>query len=62
MASTPAGYYLVASDGGLFTFGDAAFHGSVPGLGTRVSDVVGVATGGADYYVAARDGKVYRFG
>ena len=30
MASTPTGngYWLVASDGGIFSFGDAAFHGS----------------------------------
>ena len=30
MASTPdgGGYWLVASDGGIFTFGDAAFYGS----------------------------------
>jgi hypothetical protein len=25
------GYWLVASDGGVFTFGDAGFFGSVPG-------------------------------
>jgi hypothetical protein len=33
MASTPdgGGYWLVASDGGIFTFGDVAFHGSVGG-------------------------------
>ena len=30
MAATPsgAGYWLVASDGGIFSFGDAAFLGS----------------------------------
>ena len=30
MAATPTGrgYWLVASDGGIFTFGDASFHGS----------------------------------
>lgn len=30
MASTPTGggYWLVAADGGIFNFGDAAFHGS----------------------------------
>ena len=33
MASTPdgKGYWLVASDGGIFSFGDAAFHGSMGG-------------------------------
>jgi len=30
MAATPdgGGYWLVASDGGVFSFGDARFHGS----------------------------------
>ena len=34
MASTPdgAGYWLVASDGGIFTFGDAPFLGSTGGV------------------------------
>jgi hypothetical protein len=33
MASTPSGrgYWLVASDGGMFTFGDAPFVGSLGG-------------------------------
>jgi hypothetical protein len=33
MAPTPdgAGYWLVASDGGIFTFGDAPFFGSTGG-------------------------------
>jgi hypothetical protein len=32
MAATPdgGGYWLVASDGGIFTFGDAKFFGSAP--------------------------------
>ena len=32
MAATPtgAGYWLTASDGGIFSFGDAAFHGAAP--------------------------------
>ncbi len=34
MAATPdgRGYWLVASDGGIFTFGDAPFYGSAGGL------------------------------
>ena len=27
------GYWLVASDGGIFSFGDAGIYGSIPGLG-----------------------------
>jgi hypothetical protein len=34
MAATPSGhgYWLVASDGGIFAFGDAAFYGSTGAL------------------------------
>jgi len=34
MADTPdgGGYWLVANDGGIFTYGDAAFLGSAGGL------------------------------
>jgi hypothetical protein len=34
MTSTPdgKGYWLVASDGGIFTFGDASFYGSAGGV------------------------------
>jgi hypothetical protein len=32
MVTTPTGggYWLVAADGGIFSFGDAAFHGARP--------------------------------
>ena len=34
MAATSSGrgYYVLAADGGIFTFGDAKFHGSAAGL------------------------------
>ena len=37
MAATPDGdgYWLVAADGGIFTFGDAAFYGSMAAAGHR---------------------------
>jgi hypothetical protein len=36
------GYWLIGSDGGVFNFGDAPpFEGSLPGLGIKVSDIVG---------------------
>jgi hypothetical protein len=44
MAPTPdgAGYWLVAADGGVFTFGDATYHGSMGG--TRLNaPIVGMA-------------------
>jgi hypothetical protein len=45
MAATPTGggYWEVASDGGVFGFGNATFAGSLGGQG--VTDVVGMANG-----------------
>jgi hypothetical protein len=44
MATTPdgKGYWLVASDGGIFAFGDAGFFGSMGG-GKLNSSIVGMA-------------------
>ena len=39
----PGGYLMFASDGGVFTFGNAGFVGSLPGSGIAVDDVVGGA-------------------
>jgi hypothetical protein len=36
------GYWLVGMDGGVFTFGDAAYDGSVPGVGVAVQNVVAI--------------------
>jgi hypothetical protein len=64
MASTPSGdgYWLVASDGGVFTFGDADFFGSAGSTG--VFDVVGMARtpSGAGYWIATRTGRVFAYG
>jgi hypothetical protein len=38
---TDEGYDLVASDGGVFSFGNAPFAGSLGGLG--INDIVGIA-------------------
>ena len=45
MAPTPtsSGYWLDASDGGVFTFGDTAFYGSMGGLWLN-KPMVGMAT------------------
>jgi len=45
MASTPdgKGYWLVASDGGIFTFGDANFYGSTGALALN-KPIVGMAS------------------
>jgi hypothetical protein len=65
MAATPdgAGYWLVAADGGIFAFGDAAFHGSAGGMRLG-APVVGMAAtpDGAGYWLVAADGGVFGFG
>ena len=57
------GYWFVASDGGIFSFGDAAFHGSTGGTPLN-APVVGMAaapaTGG--YWLVASDGGIFSFG
>jgi hypothetical protein len=64
MAATPSGegYWLVASDGGVFTFGDARFFGSAGDTG--VDDVVGMARtpSGSGYWIATRSGRVFGYG
>jgi hypothetical protein len=63
-ATTPSGrgYWLVARDGGVFGFGDAAFYGSLGGKG--VNDVVGIAADrtGKGYWLVGADGGVFTFG
>jgi D-alanyl-D-alanine carboxypeptidase len=57
MAPTPSGngYWLVASDGGVFTFGDAPFAGSIPGAAFAATDVVALAPTriGSGYWMAS---------
>ncbi|MGO9027038.1 MAG: beta strand repeat-containing protein [Acidimicrobiales bacterium] len=65
MAATPdgGGYWLVASDGGIFAFGDAAFHGSTGSL-TLNQPIVGMAAtpDGGGYWLVASDGGIFAFG
>ena len=62
--ATGGGYWLTAADGGVFSFGDAQFRGSLPlvlpgvTLNGPVTDVVGV---GAGYVLVAEDGGVFNF-
>ena len=55
---------MVARDGGIFSFGDAPFYGSVPGKGLHVDDVVGMAPtpSGNGYWIARSGGEIYSFG
>ena len=62
-SSDGKGYYLVGSDGGIFTFGDARFDGSVPGIGKHVHNIVGmVVNGSGGYMLVGSDGGVFNFG
>jgi hypothetical protein len=57
------GYWLVGADGGVFSFGDATFHGSTGSI--RLSQpVVGVAPTPSrqGYWLIASDGGVFSFG
>jgi len=57
------GYRLVASDGGLFSFGGASFLGST-GAQRLNQPIVGMAStpSGRGYWLVARDGGVFAFG
>jgi hypothetical protein len=57
------GYWEVASDGGIFAFGDAAFHGSMGGTPLN-APIVGMAAtpNGAGYWEVASDGGIFAFG
>jgi hypothetical protein len=73
-ASGDDGYWLVASDGGIFSFGDAGFYGSIPGLGLAPAGsssqkrlnapIVGMvpSADGDGYFMVGSDGGVFAFG
>ena len=58
------GYFMVASDGGVFAFGDAHFAGSCPGIGGCAGAAVAVMpdSSGKGYWVVTQTGNVYGFG
>jgi hypothetical protein len=65
MASSPdgAGYWLVAADGGIFTFGDSMYEGSTGSMVLN-QPIVGMAPSAtsAGYWLVAADGGVFAFG
>jgi hypothetical protein len=63
VASEATGYWLVASDGGIFTFGDAGFYGSTGGIKLN-KPIVGMAPtpDGKGYWLVASDGGIFTFG
>jgi subtilisin family serine protease len=60
---TGKGYWLVASDGGIFSYGTATFNGSTGGIVLN-RPIVGVAAtpSGKGYWLVASDGGIFAFG
>ena len=60
---SPQGYWFVASDGGIFAFGNAGFYGSTGNLRLR-QPIVGMAAtpSGKGYWLVAADGGIFAFG
>ena len=65
VVTTPSGngYWLVATDGGVFTFGDAGFYGSLGdvNLNKPITGMVPTPTGNG-YWLVASDGGIFAFG
>lgn len=64
---TPSGrgYAMFGEDGGVFTFGDAMFFGSLPGLGIKPNGPIvdaQLSPSGGGYVMLAADGGVFTFG
>jgi hypothetical protein len=58
--ATNGGYWLVASDGGIFAFGDAVFRGSM-GSTPLNRPVTGMVRFGDGYLMVAEDGGIFAF-
>jgi outer membrane protein assembly factor BamB len=62
-SSPPAGYYLSASDGGIFAFGNLPFCGSTGSITLNKPVVAMAAThNGGGYWEVASDGGIFAFG
>jgi hypothetical protein len=57
------GYWMAATDGGIFNFGDAGFYGSTGALALN-KPIVGMAAtpDGGGYWLVASDGGIFAFG
>jgi len=67
IAPTPdgKGYWLTQAGGGVFSYGDAHFYGSLPGEGVvPAAPIVGITatTDGGGYWLVGADGGVFSFG
>src|SRR6478752_2855415 len=62
-ASATHGYWLVASDGGIFSYGDATFYGSAGNTNLNKPIVAITATPtGHGYWLVASDGGIFSYG
>jgi hypothetical protein len=64
-AASGAGYYVLGSDGGIFSFGAAPFFGSVPGLKlpAKVTALrLSTTKTGLGYTILGADGGIFTFG
>jgi hypothetical protein len=60
-----SGYWLVQAGGGVFSYGNAQFYGSLPGLGiVPAAQIVGIVAtpDGKGYWLAGADGGLFSFG
>ena len=62
-AAPPSGCWMVASDGGIFSFGAARFYGSTGNIRLN-QPIVGMAATptGAGYWLVASDGGIFSYG
>jgi hypothetical protein len=62
-AATTKAYWLVASDGGIFSFGGAPFYGSTGSIALN-RPIVGMAAtpDGGGYWLVASDGGIFSYG
>jgi hypothetical protein len=65
ITTTPdqGGYWMVASDGGVFNYGDAGFYGSAGNIQLN-KPIVGMAAtpDGKGYWLVASDGGIFNYG
>jgi hypothetical protein len=63
LAAKASGYQMVASDGGVFSFGNREFRGSTGAISLN-SPIVAAASpcSGGGYWLAAADGGIFAFG
>jgi Cu/Zn superoxide dismutase len=63
LSRTGLGYWLAASDGGVFNYGEAGFYGSAGSLALN-KPIVGVdaAPSGKGYWLVGSDGGVFNYG